>query len=192
MALISKRINYVIKIHLFFKKRNVIKLRTSGVGKRKEAEIREYMETFMVCAIIVILIIIFAISVCKLSSKLELESQYEKPVPNHLSPATETEKDLFKSRYELVGTVYGGAYTKSLVDEWCKSLYVAHGIVVNARDSVTLGDGIQNTVRYATIKIDELQFEVELDKAILNDKVIVFYSKDDKGQMVYRFTIRKE
>ena len=150
------------------------------------------METFLICTIIIILMIIFAILVCKLSSKLESKSQYEKPVPNRLSSATEIEKDLFKSCYWLVGTVYGGAYTKSLVDEWCKSLYVAHGIVVNVRDSITLGYGIQNTVRYATIKIDELQFEVELDKAILNDKVIVFYSKDDKGQMVYRFTIKKE
>jgi len=135
------------------------------------------METFIVCTIIIILMIIFAILVCKLSSKLELKSQYEKPVPNRLSPATETEKDLFKDCYKLVGTVYGGAYTKSLVDEWCKSLYVAHGIVVDARTSTTIGtDGmLKNAVRYATIKIDELQFEVELDKAILNDKVIVFY-----------------
>lgn len=150
------------------------------------------METFIVCTIIIILTIIFAILVCKVSSKLELKSQYEKPVPNCLSPATETEKDLFKSCYWLEGTIYGGKYTKSLVDIWCKSLYVAHGIVVDARSSTTIGSGLQNTVRYATIKIDELQFEVALDKAILNDKVIVFYSKDDKGQMVYRFTIRKE
>ncbi len=152
------------------------------------------METFLICTIIIILVIIFAILVCKLSSKLELKSQYEKPVPNRLSPATETEKDLFKSCYELVGTFNGGAYTKSLVDEWCKSLYVAYGIVVNIRDSTTIGTGgmLTNTVRYATIKIEELQFEVELDKSIPNDKVIVFYSKDDKGQMVYRFTIRKE
>ena len=122
------------------------------------------METFIVCIIIIVLIIVFAILGCKLSSKLELKSQYEKPIPNNLLPATEEEK----------------------------SLYVAYGTVVNARDSVTLGDGIQNIVRYATIKIDELQFEVELDDAILNDKVIVFYSKDDKEQMVYRFSIRKE
>lgn len=151
------------------------------------------MEIFIVCTIIIILMIIFAILICKLSSKLELKSQYEKPVPNRLSPATETEKDLFKNCYELVGTVYGGAYTKSLVDEYCKSLYVAHGIVVNAKDSITgIGIGITNTIRYATIQIDNMQFEVELDDAVLNDKVIVFYSKDDKGQMVYRFTIRKE
>lgn len=150
------------------------------------------METFIVCTIVIILTIIFAILGCKLSSKLELKSQYEKPIPNNLQLATETEQNLFKNSYILVGTVANGKYAGSLVDEWSKSLYVAYGTVVNARDSTTIGDGIKNIVRYATIKIDELQFEVPLDDAILNDKVIVFYSKDDKEQMVYRFAIRKE
>ena len=149
------------------------------------------METFIVCIIIIVLTIVFAILGCKLSSKLELKSQYEKPIPNNLHPATEEEKDLLRYSYTLVGTIYGGKYTKSFVDEWCKSLYAAYGTVVNARDSATIGDGIQNIVRYATIKIDELQFEVPLDDAILNDKVIVFYSKDNKGQMVYRFAMKK-
>lgn len=150
------------------------------------------METFIACIIMIVLTIVFAILGCKLSSKLELKSQYEKPIPNNLHPATEEEKDLLRCSYTLVGTIYGGKYTKSLVDEWCKSLYVAYGTVVNVRDSATIGYEIHNIVRYATIKIDELQFEVSLDDAILNDKVIVFYSKDDKEQMVYRFTIRKE
>ena len=150
------------------------------------------METFIVCAIIIILITVFSILGCKLSSKLELKSQYEKPVPNNLLPATEEEKDLLRYSYTLAGTIYGGKYTRSLVDEWCKSLYVAYGTVVNARDSITIVEGLTNIVRYATIQIDNIQLEVELDDAILNDEVIIFYSKDDKGQMVYRFTIRKE
>ena len=148
------------------------------------------METFIVCIIIIVLTIVFAILGCKLSSKLELKSQYEKPIPNNLHPATEEEKDLLRYSYTLVGTIYGGKYTKSFVDEWCKSLYAAYGTVVNVRDSATIGDGIKNIVRYATIKIDELQFEVLLDDAILNDKVIVFYSKDDKEQMIYRFAMK--
>ncbi len=150
------------------------------------------MGIFLICTIIIVLMIIFAILGCKLSSNLELKSHYEKPVPNHLLPATETEKDLFKNHYELVGTVLGGKYIKSLVDKWCESLYVAYGTVVDARDSTTVGDGMTNIVRYATIQADNTQFEVELDSAILNDKVIVFYSKDDKEHMVYRFTIRNE
>ena len=149
------------------------------------------METLVVCTIIIVLIIVFAILGCKLSSKLELKSQYEKPISNNLLPATEEEKDLLRYNYTLEGTIYGGKHTKSLVDEWCKSLYVAYGIVIDARDSITIGDGITNVVRYATIKIDELQFEVSLDDTVLNDKVIVFYSKDDKEQMVYRFAIKK-
>lgn len=48
-----------------------------------------YMEVFIVCIIIIALIIVFAILGCKLSSKLELKSQYEKPVPDNLKPATE-------------------------------------------------------------------------------------------------------
>lgn len=71
-----------------------------------------------------------------------------------------------------------------------KIFYVAYGTVIDARDRITLGDGITNAVRHATIKIDELQFEITLDDAVINDKVIAFYSKDNKGQMVYRFAIR--
>ena len=151
------------------------------------------METFIVCIIIIVLTIVFAILCSKLSSKLELKSQYEMPIPNNLLPATEEDKELLRYSYKLVGTVYGGKQTTNLVDEWCKSLYVAYGTVVNARNSITVDvEGLKNTVRYATIQIDNIQFEVELDNAILNDEVIIFYSKDDKGQMVYRFTIRKE
>lgn len=150
------------------------------------------METFIICIIIIVLIIVFAILGCKLSSNLELKSQYDKPIPNNLQPASEEEKDLLKYKYELVGTIYGEKQTTALVDEWCKSLYVAYGTVIDARDSVTIGEGINNTVRYATVQIDNIQFEAELDNAILNDEVVIFYSKDDKGQMVYRFTIRKE
>ena len=150
------------------------------------------METFVVCTIVIILMIIFAILGCKLSSKLELKLQYEKPVPNNLHLATEKEKDLLKSSFELVGTVYGGKYTTNLVNEWCESLYVAYGTVVDARDIITIGDGLTNAIRYATIKIDELQFEVTLDNAVTNDKVVAFYSKDSKGQMVYRYAIKKE
>ena len=146
------------------------------------------METFIVCIIIIVLTIVFAILCCKLSSKLELKSQYEQPIPNNLHPATEEEKDLLRYSYTLAGTINGGKYTKSLVDEWCKSLYAAYGTVVNVRDSVSVAPQT-NIVRYATIKIDELQFEIPLDDAILNDKVIVFYSKDDKEQMVYRFCL---
>lgn len=147
------------------------------------------METFIVCTIVIILTIIFAILGCKLSSKLELKSQYEKPVPNNLQLATEEEKDLLRYNFELVGTIYGGKYTTSLVNEWCKSLYVAYGTVIAVRDD---GIIVTNTVICATIKIDELQFEVTLDNAIINDKVIVFYSKDNQDNMVYRFTIRKK
>lgn len=71
------------------------------------------METFMVCMIIIVSMIVFAILVCKLSSKLELKSQYEKPIPNNLLPATEEEKDLLRYSYTLVGTIYGGKYTNS-------------------------------------------------------------------------------
>lgn len=147
------------------------------------------METFIACVIIVVLTILFAIIGCRLSAKLELKSQYEKPVPNNLQPATIEEKELLCSHFTMVGTVYGGNYTKSLTEKWCKSLYVAYGIVVSARDSITIGDGMNYSVRYATIKIDDLEFEIALDDAILNDKVIVFYSKDDDGRIVYRFTI---
>ena len=150
------------------------------------------METFIVCAIIIILTIVFAILVCKFSAKLELKSQYEKPIPNNLQLATEEEKDLLRYSFELVGTIYSGKYTTSLVNEWCKSRYVAYGTVIDAKDRITLGDGITNVVRHATIKIDELQFETTLDDAIINDKVIVFYSKDNQDNMVYRFTIRKK
>lgn len=150
------------------------------------------METFIVCIIIIILTIVFAILVSKLSSKLELKSQYEKPIPNNLLPATEEDKELFKHSYTLVGTIFDSKYITNLVDEWCKSLYVAYGTVIDARDSITIGEGIKNTVRYATIQIDNIQFEVELDNAILNDEVVIFYSKDDKEQMIYRFAIRKE
>jgi hypothetical protein len=149
------------------------------------------METFMVCMIIIVSMIVFAISVCKLSSKLELKSQYQRPVPNNLLSATEEEKDLLRYSYTLVGTIYGGKYTKSLVDEWCKSLYVAYGTVIGLRDDATMdADGLISVVRYVTIQIDELQFEVSespLDDAAFNDKVMVFYSQNDKGQMVYRF-----
>lgn len=150
------------------------------------------METFIVCAIVVVLVILFAIICCKLSSKLELKSQYEKPVPDNLQPATREEKELLCSYFTMVGTVYGGNYTKALTEKWCKSLYVAYGIIVSTRDSITIGDGMNNIVRFATIKIDDLEFEIVLDNAILNDKVIVFYSKDNNGRIVYRFTmIRK-
>lgn len=92
------------------------------------------------------------------------------------------------------GTINGGKTTTNLVNEWCKSLYVAYGIVIDTRDSVIVGtDGFDLTTRvhYATIEMDGVQFEIELKDAIINDKVIVFYSKDNKGQMVYRFAIRK-
>ena len=58
---------------------------------------------------------VFSILGCKLSSKLELKSQYEKPIPNNLLPATEEEKDLLRYSYTLAGTIYGGKYTRSLV-----------------------------------------------------------------------------
>lgn len=151
------------------------------------------METFIVCIIIIVLTIVFAILGCKLSSKLELKSQYEKPFPDNLKPATEEEKDLLRQHFTMVGTINGGKCTKNLVEEWCQSLYVAYGIVVDARTSVTpLGDHSTNEVRYATVQINELKFEITLDNAVIDNGVIIFYSKDDKGQMVYRFAIRKE
>lgn len=152
------------------------------------------METFIVCAIVIVLTIIFAVLCSKLSSKLELKSQYENPIPNNLQLATEEEKDLLRNKFELVGTIYGGKYTTNLVNEWCKSLYVAYGTVIDTRDSVTIGIEVYeiNTIHYATIEMDGVQFEEALDDALINDKVIVFYSKDNKGQMVYRFVMRKE
>lgn len=150
------------------------------------------METFIVCTIVIILTIIFAVLCSKLSSKLELKSQYENPIPNNLKPATEEEKDLLRQHFAMVGTIDGGKYTKNLVEEWCQSLYVAYGFVVDARTSGTLGEGKAYDVRYATVQINELKFEITLDNAVIGNGVIVFYSKDNKGQMVYRFTIRKE
>lgn len=150
------------------------------------------METFIVCIIIIVLTIVFAILGCKLSSKLELKSQYEKPVPDNLKPATEEEKDLLRQHFTMVGTINGGKCTKNLVEEWCQSLYVAYGIVVDARTSGTLGGSDAYDVRYATVQINELKFEITLDNAVIDNGVIIFYSKDDKGQMVYRFAIRRE
>ena len=150
------------------------------------------METFIVCIIIIVLTIVFAILGCKLSVKLELKSQYEKPVPDNLKPATEEEKDLLRQHFTMVGTINGGKCTKNLVEEWCQSLYVAYGIVVDARTSGTLGERDAYDVRYATVQINELKFEITLDNAVIDNGVIIFYSKDDKGQMVYRFAIRKE
>lgn len=150
------------------------------------------METFIICIIIIVLTIVFAILGCKLSSKLELKSQYEKSVPDNLKPATEEEKDLLRQHFTMIGTIDGGKYTKNLVEEWCQSLYVAYGIVVNARTSGTLGESDAYDVRYATVQINELKFEITLDNAVIGNGVIVFYSKDDKEQMVYRFAIRKE
>ena len=154
------------------------------------------METFIECTIVIVLIIIFAVLCSKLSSKLELKSQYENPIPNNLQLATEEEKDLLRNKFELDGTINGGKYTTNLVNEWCKSLYVAYGTVIDTRDSITIGiigNGGCNTniIHYATIEMDGVQFEISLKDATINDKVIAFYSKDNKGQMVYRFAIRK-
>lgn len=74
-----------------------------------------------------------------------------------------------------------------LIGEYIETFIVCTIIIV-----LTIVFVILNTVRYATIQIDNIQFEVELDNAILNDEVVIFYSKDDKGQMIYRFTIKKE
>lgn len=92
----------------------------------------------------------------------------------------------------MVGTINEGEYTKNLVEEWCQSLYVAYGIVVDTRTSGTLGENNAYDVHYATVQINELKFEITLDNAVIGNNVIVFYSKDDKEQMVYRFAIRKE
>ena len=153
------------------------------------------METFIVCTIVIILTIIFVVLCSKLSFKLELKSQYEQPIPNNLHPATEEEKDLLRQHFTMAGTINGGKTTTNLVNEWCKSLYVAYGTVIDTRDSVIVGydvGDLTTRTHYATIEMDGVQFEIELKDAIINDKVIVFYSKDNKGQMVYRFAIRKE
>lgn len=57
---------------------------------------------------------------------------------------------------------------------------------------LTLGGSYAYGVRYATVQINELKFEITLDNAVIGNSVIVFYSKDNKEQMVYRFAIRKE
>lgn len=150
------------------------------------------METLIACIITIVLTGVFGVLVCKSATKSALKSQYDKPVPGNLQPATEEEKDLLRYNYELVGTISGGKYIQKLLEEWCQSLYVAYGTIVDAHDDTFVGDGITNTTRKAKVQIDDLQFEVELDNAIVNDEVIIFYSKDNNGHMTYRYTIIKK
>lgn len=149
------------------------------------------MDTVLAIFIAIVLIVIFAVYGCKFATKLELKSQYEKPVPNDLRSATEEEKELLRSNFILVGTIRDGKYATSLIEEWCKSLYVAYGVVIDIRVSTTVNEDLTTTIRYATVKIKNLEFETELKDALVNDNVIVFYSKDKEGKLVYRFTILK-
>lgn len=148
------------------------------------------MEIISVCSIIIIGTVVFAAIVSQFATKLELKSQYEKPVPKDLKRATEEEEALLRKNFVLVGTRKGSKYTNRLLNEWCKSLYVSYGVVIDSITDATVGVGITNSIRKATVDVGSTQFEVEIETdAIINDKVIVFYSKDNQGNMVYRFVM---
>lgn len=128
-----------------------------------------------------------AIKISKVATKLELKSQYEKPVPDALQLATDAEKELLRKHFRLVGTRKDSKYVNNLLDEYCKSLHVFYGIILEFIDEYDQESCTRNII----VENDLEKYEITIyDEAVIGDKVVAFYSKDDnENRMVFRFSM---
>lgn len=136
---------------------------------------------------------VLVIPMLKLSTKLELKENYEKPIPNELIPASESEKDLFRTKFILLGTRKGSKYTTKLIQEYLLSLHVSHGVIEKMEhSSESMGDSYY-TSQTVTISTGDISYKLTNilphDKTYVGCKVLSFYSKDHNGNFVYRYAV---
>lgn len=136
---------------------------------------------------------VLIVPMLKLSTKSELKENYEKPIPNDLIPASESEKDLFRTKFILLGTRKGSKYTTGLIQEYLLSLFVSHGVIEKIEnDFMSCGDSY-HPLQKVTINTGDISYTISnilpLDKTYVGCKVLSFYSKDHNGNFVYRYAV---